>query len=201
MLYRCFLLCILFIAPNVAHAARVVVFGDSLSAGYGLSQGQGWVHLLQQQLGTSHQVINASLSGETTAGGLARLPAVLKQQRPEVLILELGGNDGLRGLPLGAMQDNLAAMIKLAKTAKARVLLIGIALPPNYGPDYGAKFQQVYAKLARQSQVALVPQLLAGFEQNLALFQADGIHPVAQAQPRIVSNVLPKLQPLLVKKP
>ena len=200
MLYRCFLLGVLLLAPHMAHAARIVVFGDSLSAAYGLRPEQGWVRLLQQQLGGAHQVINSSLSGETTAGGLARLPAVLRQQRPEVLILELGGNDGLRGLPLLAMQDNLSAMVRLAQRAGARVLLVGMALPPNYGPDYGAKFRQVYDKVARQHKVPLVPLLVAGFEQDLALFQGDGIHPVAQAQPRMVRNVLPALTPLIARK-
>ncbi|MDC7714565.1 arylesterase [Vogesella sp. LYT5W] len=200
MLYRCFLLVVLLLAPHMAHAARIVVFGDSLSAAYGLRPEQGWVRLLQQQLGSTHQVINSSLSGETTAGGLARLPAVLRQQRPEVLILELGGNDGLRGLPLPAMQDNLSAMVRLAQRAGARVLLVGMALPPNYGPDYGAKFRQVYDKVARRHKVALVPLLVAGFEQDLALFQGDGIHPVAEAQPRMVRNVLPALTPLIARK-
>ncbi|MFD2447901.1 arylesterase [Vogesella fluminis] len=134
MLYRCFLLVALLLAPHLAHAARIVVFGDSLSAAYGLRPEQGWVRLLQQQLGSTHQVVNSSLSGETTAGGLARLPAVLRQQRPDVLILELGGNDGLRGLPLPAMQDNLSAMVRLAQRAGARVLLIGMALPPIMAP-------------------------------------------------------------------
>lgn len=200
MLYRCFLLVALLLAPHMAHAARIVVFGDSLSAAYGLRPEQGWVRLLQQQLGSTHQVVNSSLSGETTAGGLARLPAVLRQQRPEVLILELGGNDGLRGLPLPAMQDNLSAMVQLAQRAGARVLLVGMALPPNYGPDYGAKFRQVYDKVARRHKVPLVPLLVAGFEQDLALFQGDGIHPVAQAQPRMVRNVLPALTPLITRK-
>ncbi|GGX95797.1 arylesterase [Vogesella alkaliphila] len=200
MLYRCFLLVALLLAPHLAHAARIVVFGDSLSAAYGLRPEQGWVRLLQQQLGSTHQVVNSSLSGETTAGGLARLPAVLRQQRPDVLILELGGNDGLRGLPLAAMQDNLSAMVRLAQRAGARVLLIGMALPPNYGPDYGAKFRQVYDKVARRHKVPLVPLLVAGFEQDLALFQGDGIHPVAEAQPRMVRNVLPALTPLIARK-
>ncbi|GHD80000.1 arylesterase [Vogesella fluminis] len=200
MLYRCFLLVALLLAPHLAHAARIVVFGDSLSAAYGLRPEQGWVRLLQQQLGSTHQVVNSSLSGETTAGGLARLPAVLRQQRPDVLILELGGNDGLRGLPLPAMQDNLSAMVRLAQRAGARVLLIGMALPPNYGPDYGAKFRQVYDKVARRHKVPLVPLLVAGFEQDLALFQGDGIHPVAEAQPRMVRNVLPALTPLIARK-
>ena len=200
MLYRCFLLVALLLAPHMAHAARIVVFGDSLSAAYGLRPELGWVRLLQQQLGGTHQVVNSSLSGETTAGGLTRLPAVLRQQRPDVLILELGGNDGLRGLPLPAMEDNLSAMVRLAQRAGARVLLVGMALPPNYGPDYGAKFRQVYDKVARRHKVALVPLLVAGFEQDLALFQGDGIHPVAQAQPRMVRNVLPALTPLIARK-
>ncbi|SCK06723.1 acyl-CoA thioesterase-1 [Vogesella sp. LIG4] len=192
----CLLLCTSLAAP-AALAARVVVFGDSISAGYGINPAQGWVKLLQDKLGAQHTVINASLSGETTAGGLSRLPAVLQQHRPDVVVLELGGNDGLRGLPLIEMQRNLSSMAQLARSAHARVLLIGMALPPNYGPEYGARFQQVYRDVARQQKAALVPLLVAGFERDLSQFQSDGIHPIASAQPRMVANVLPTLQPLL----
>lgn len=180
-----------------AQAATIMVFGDSISAAYGINPAQGWVSLLQRQLGTQHRVINASLSGETTAGGLARLPTVLKQHKPDIVLLELGGNDGLRGLPLPEMQHNLGRMVQLAKQARARVLLIGMALPPNYGPEYGSKFQQVYRNVAREQKIPLVPLLVAGFESDLAQFQNDGIHPLAGAQPRMVANVLPTLQPLL----
>ncbi|MEQ6291341.1 arylesterase [Vogesella sp. GCM10023246] len=193
----CALLLPLVLAAPAAQAARVVVFGDSISAGYGINPAQGWVNLLQGRLGKQHTVINASLSGETTAGGLNRLPAVLQQHRPDVLVLELGGNDGLRGLPLAEMQSNLNAMVRLAQAANARVMLIGMALPPNYGPEYGSKFQQVYRAVAKQQRVALVPLLVAGFERDLSQFQNDGIHPLAAAQPRMVANVLPGLQPLL----
>ncbi|WP_174873232.1 arylesterase [Vogesella oryzae] len=193
----CCLLLPLAIAAPVAQAARVVVFGDSISAGYGINPAQGWVKLLQDKLGKQHTVINASLSGETTAGGLNRLPAVLQQHQPDVLVLELGGNDGLRGLPLSEMQANLNAMVRLAKAARARVMLVGMALPPNYGPEYGSKFQQVYREVAKQQHATLVPLLVAGFERDLSQFQNDGIHPLAAAQPRMVANVLPALQPLL----
>ncbi|MFC3530578.1 arylesterase [Vogesella facilis] len=195
----CLLLCAALAAP-AAQAARVLVFGDSISAGYGINPAQGWVSLLQGQLGKQHTVINASLSGETTAGGLNRLPAVLKQQRPDVVVLELGGNDGLRGLPLAEMQSNLGAMVRLAQAANARVMLVGMALPPNYGPEYGSKFQQVYREVAKQQRVVLVPLLVAGFERDLSQFQNDGIHPLAAAQPRMVANVLPGLQPLLRRR-
>lgn len=199
MFYRCFLLCALLLLPSLTQAARIVVLGDSLSAAHGMMPAQGWVTLLQQQLGNAHQVSNASISGETSAGGLARLPAVLQKQRPQILLLELGGNDALRGLPLPELQRNLAAIIREAQRVHCRVLLIGMALPPNYGPDYGNKFRQVYIELARQYKVPLVPLLVAGFEQNLALFQADGIHPKPEAQPMMLRNVLPPLQALLAK--
>ena len=200
MFYRCLLLCALLLTPVASHAAKIVVFGDSLSAAYGIKPVQGWVNLLQLKLGKNHQVINASLSGETTAGGKARLPAVLAQYKPDILILELGGNDGLRGLPLSAMQENLSAMIRSAQAKGSQILLVGMALPPNYGPDYGAKFQQVYRDLARQHKTGLLPLLVAGFEQDLSQFQGDGIHPLAQAQPRILGNVMPVLLPMIGRK-
>ncbi|MFN4238678.1 MAG: arylesterase [Vogesella sp.] len=198
MIKRCLLLACLLVAP-LAQAGKIVVFGDSLSAAYGLNPAQGWVSLLQKQLGPKHQVINASLSGETTAGGLARLPAVLQQHKPDVLVLELGGNDGLRGLPLPAMQDNLNQMVRLAQSQKARVLLVGMALPPNYGPEYGNKFQAVFRDVASARKTPLVPLLVKGFERDLSKFQPDGIHPAASAQAQMMNNVLPALLPLLPK--
>lgn len=200
MLYRCLVICLVMLAAPLAQAAKVVVFGDSLSAAYGLRTEQGWVSLLQQNLGPKHQVINASLTGETTAGGLARLPAVLKQHRPDILVLELGGNDGLRGLPLPAMQQNLLQMGRLAEKNASKVLLVGMALPLNYGPDYGNKFRKVYEDVSRQGKWPLVPLLVAGFETDLSQFQPDGIHPVASAQPKMLQNVLPALARLLPKK-
>lgn len=198
MIKRCLLLACLLAAP-LAQAGKIVVFGDSLSAAYGLNPAQGWVSLLQKKLGAKHQVVNASLSGETTAGGLSRLPGVLQQHKPDVLVLELGGNDGLRGLPLTAMQDNLNQMVRLAQSQKARVLLVGMALPPNYGPEYGNKFQAVFRDVAAARKTALVPLLVKGFEGDLAQFQPDGIHPAASAQARMLDNVLPALLPLLPK--
>lgn len=170
-------------------AATLMVFGDSISAGYGLPPGQGWVSLLARELGSGHRVVNASLSGETTAGGLSRLPQALQRHHPDWVILELGGNDGLRGLPLADMRANLQAMIRLCRQARARVLLVGIALPPNYGPAYTGAFQAVYANLARTQQIAFVPQLMAGFAGDLRQFQPDGIHPTAAAQPRMMHTV------------
>jgi acyl-CoA thioesterase-1 len=178
-------------------AATVLVFCDSLSAGYGLSPGQGWVNLLQQQLGGAHMVINASQSGETTAGGASRLPQALKAHKPQVVILELGGNDGLRGLPLTEMQANLDTMIRASQAAGARVLLVGMALPPNYGHPYTDQFHAVYDTLARQHRTAYVPLLIDGFATDRRRFQADGIHPVAAAQPQMMQTVYRQLRTLL----
>lgn len=166
-----------------------MVFGDSIAAGYGLAPGQGWVPLLARELGPRHRVVNASQSGETSAGGLARLPQALARNKPDWVIIELGGNDGLRGLPLAALHDNLRAMVRLCQQARARVLLVGIALPPNYGPAYTGAFQAVYANLAREMRIAQVPQLMAGFAGDLRQFQPDGIHPAASAQARMMHTV------------
>ncbi|MDF0605951.1 arylesterase [Neisseriaceae bacterium TC5R-5] len=180
-----------------ASAATILVFGDSLSAAYGLSPEQGWVALLAKQLGAQHKVINASISGETSAGGLARLPEALKRHQPNIVILELGANDGLRGLPLKEMQNNLQTMIELSKRSQAKVLLVGMGLPPNYGPDYGKAFRQAYVELAKKNKLSLVPLLVAGFEADLNQFQADGLHPKASAQARMMRTVASKLAPLL----
>lgn len=166
-----------------------MVFGDSISAGYGLLPGQGWVSLLTQRLAPRHRVINASVSGETTAGGLTRLPQALAEHKPDWVVLELGGNDGLRGLPLPAMQTNLQRMIQLCRLAHARVLLVGIELPPNYGAAYTQAFHAVYERLARQARLAYVPSLMAGFAGDLSQFQPDGIHPAAAAQARMMHTV------------
>jgi len=185
---------------GAAPAPSILVVGDSLSAGYGIELRDGWVTLLQQRLtrqGYPHTVVNASISGDTTAGGRARLPAALKRQRPQIVILELGGNDGLRGLPLRETRANLDAMIKAAHAAGARVLLVGIHLPPNYGPDYAGKFHAIYHDLARAHNTALLPFLLDGVALTPGLMQADGIHPRAAAQPRLLGNVWPVLEPLL----
>lgn len=178
----------------------VLVLGDSLSAEYGLPRGTGWVQLLADRLrdnGSDYRVVNASISGETTSGGRSRLPALLKQHRPRIVVLELGANDGLRGLPLGVMRDNLAAMIRASQAAGARVLLIGMRVPPNYGREYAERFADTFAVLAREHKVALVPFLLEGFAESLDLFQPDRIHPSVEAQPRIFDTVWPTLRPLI----
>jgi acyl-CoA thioesterase-1 len=178
----------------------LLVLGDSLSAEYGLSRGTGWVQLLADRLrdsGSDYRVVNASISGETTSGGLTRLPALLKEHRPRVVVLELGANDGLRGLPLAVMRDNLQAMIRQAQAAGAKVLLVGVRVPPNYGREYAERFAGTFAALARELKVPLVPFLLDGFAESFELFQADRIHPTAEAQPRMLDNVWPVLRPLL----
>jgi acyl-CoA thioesterase-1 len=178
----------------------ILVFGDSISAGYGLPRvEQGWVALLQAKLkdqGYGYEVVNASVSGETTAGGLARLPRALALHHPAILILELGGNDGLRALAVEQMRDNLSRMIDLSTAAGAKVLLLGMRIPPNYGPQYTAQFAQVYSDLAREKRVPLVPFLLNDIALTPALMQADGIHPDGAGQPRLLENVWPALAPL-----
>ena len=178
----------------------LLVFGDSLSAGYGLAPDQGWASLLQQRLATrgyGQRVVNASVSGETTSGGRSRLPRALDQHHPAVVILELGANDGLRGLPLATASANLGAMIDVIKASKAQVLLVGVELPPNYGPAYTSAFRRMYADLARQHHVALVPFLMEGVALDPRLMQADGLHPNAAGQPRLLDTVWKALQPLL----
>jgi acyl-CoA thioesterase I len=196
-----FLLLLCFLVSGTAHAApAILVFGDSLSAGYGLAAHQAWPDLLQQRLDAGQrkwQVVNASISGETSAGGLSRLPAALAQYKPAVVILALGANDGLRGLPLAAMHDNLSAMIVQIRHNGARTLLVGVRLPPNYGIAYTEKFQQTFADLAQQHHIALLPSLLAGVDSRPELFQADGLHPIASAENQVMENVWKALLPLL----
>lgn len=183
-------------------AASILVMGDSLSAGYGIEQAQAWPTLLDQKLkseGYRYEVVNASISGETTAGGRSRINAALDRARPSVVIIELGANDGLRGLSLKAMRDNLDAMIRASQDAGARIVLVGMQMPPNFGQAYTQKFRDTFAELSRQYKTALVPFLLDGFAQKRELFQADGLHPVAQAQPMVLDNVWPALRPLLKK--
>lgn len=189
-------------ASTAAEGKTILVYGDSLSAAYGIARDRGWVALLEKRLaaeGYDYSVANASISGEITRGGLARIGKVLRQTRPAVVILELGANDGLRGLPVAEMKRNLAAMIVRANKAGARVLLVGMRLPPNYGPDYTVAFAAAYAMLARRERVALVPFMLKGFAARPALFQLDGLHPNAAGQPLLLDNIWPRLQPLLEK--
>lgn len=184
-------------------APVVLVLGDSLSAEYGLQRGQGWVSLLTAQLATQKitaQVVNASLSGETTSGGRSRLPLLLQQHQPQVVIIELGGNDALRGLALAQTQDNLLTMSKAAKASGAKVLLLGMQMPPNYGADYAQQFAKAFVQAAQQSQAQLLPFFLKGIGDDpdpLKWFQADRIHPNAAAQAQLLKNTWPLLQPLL----
>jgi acyl-CoA thioesterase-1 len=203
-LHALLLLTIALFASSAYSASKtVLVLGDSLSAEYGLARGKGWVNLLQDRLRAEKidaAVVNASISGDTTSGGAARLPALLKKHRPDILIIELGGNDGLRGLSLAATETNLRSMIKAGQTAHARVLLLGMRLPPNYGAAYAESFHALYAKLAKENQTALVPFFLEGVATREGMFQGDRIHPVAAAHPIMLDNVWPALKPLLLKK-
>jgi len=181
----------------------LLVVGDSLSAEYGIARGSGWVALLSQQLQSDKpqwQVVNASISGDTTAGGLARLPGLLKQHQPKLVVIELGGNDALRGFSLKMTEENLVKMIQACQAIKAKVVLVGMQVPPNYGASYAEDFTRMFARISKQQQTALVPFLLAGIADDkdpTALFQADRIHPKAQAHPRILANVWSVLKKLL----
>ena len=181
-----------------ADLSTVLVLGDSISAGYGVPAGKGWVALLGASLAPrAVRVVNASISGETTEGGKARLPALLLEHRPSVVLIELGGNDGLRGFPLAVTRANLEQMISAAANAKASVLLTGMRLPPNYGARYTEGFHALYADLAKVHDTALIPFLLEGIAGNPANMQDDGIHPRTEAQQAILQQVLPALTPLL----
>lgn len=187
-------------APAYSASKNLLVLGDSLSAEYGLARGSGWVALTEQRVARQvpgMAVINASISGETTAGGKVRLPALLKRHRPSVVILELGGNDGLRGLPLASTKANLRAMIDAARASGAQVLLLGMQVPPNYGPDYSRRFAAMYTALSRETGVPLVPFFLVGLEDTDRYFQNDRIHPNERAQSILSDNVWPALRPLL----
>ena len=181
-------------------ARTLLVVGDSLSAAYGMDLKSGWVTLLHQRLERDkhdYQVVNASVSGDTTANGLSRLSGLLIEHKPEIVLIELGGNDGLRGLSLKQMKHNISAMVKKAKSKHARVLLLGMRLPPNYGKSYTERFQNVYREISAEHKVALLPFLLDGIATNRNLMQADGIHAAAQAQDKIMENVWPHLSPML----
>jgi len=195
----------LLVSPAAWSAVPVIlVMGDSLSAGYGIDARAGWVNLLGQRLqqqGYPHRVINASISGETSAGGRTRLPPALQRHHPAIVVIELGANDGLRGLSLRDTRANLAAMIESAKRAGAQVLLVGIHLPPNYGPEFTHKFRAVYDDLVQKFRIPYAPFLLEGVALTPGLMQADGLHPRAAAQPRMLDNVWPYLAPLLKPAP
>src|SRR5690606_12115083 len=180
-------------------AKKILIMGDSLSAGYGIDIQQGWVSLLQKKLAENNavEIINASVSGETSSGGKARLPALLNEHKPDIVILELGGNDGLRGQPLKLLENNLQTMIDASKNSGAKVILAGMQIPPNYGPRYSTEFKALYEKLAEKNQSGLIPFLLEGIGGKAELMQRDGIHPTAEAQQIIVENALPEIQKFL----
>lgn len=189
--------------PAFAENSKILIYGDSLSAAYGIPQQQGWAALLKQKINQENlrfDVINASISGETTNGGLTRLTNTLKQTSPKIIILELGANDGLRGLPIKNMHDNLDAMIQLSKKSGAKVLLIGMRIPPNYGKKYTDDFSQTYIKLAKQHKISVVPFMLENVAAKPHLIQQDGLHPNALGQPLILENIWPELQSLIKKK-
>jgi|TARA_B110000285_G_scaffold36329_1_gene39256 acyl-CoA thioesterase-1 len=191
-------LCCLFILLGAnTYGSTLLVLGDSLSAGYGVNQGSGWVALLRNDLGDDHQVINGSISGDTTGGGLSRLPRLLKEYSPDYVLLELGGNDGLRGQPLSLMKGNLQAMIDLVREAGAEPILFGMRLPPNYGRRYSDAFAAVYPQLAEAQKVLLIPFQLEELAVTEGMIQEDGLHPTALAQPSIKEVVREYIQPLM----
>ena len=186
-------------APGSEKPGRqLLIVGDSLSAEYGLGRGEGWVSLLEARTAPKGwSIANASISGETTAGGLSRLPALLQRNRPQITVIELGANDALRGLSLAATDANLRKMVQLARQADSKPLLVGMMLPPNFGPAYAKQFSNMYRRIAQSEKIALVPFLLDGFADDLAWFQPDRIHPTARAQSRMLDNVWPVLSEML----
>jgi acyl-CoA thioesterase I len=199
-----FLLLVFIPASAVRAAQTILVLGDSISAGYGLAQGEGWVELLEQRIQRDkldYRVLNASISGETTLGGLNRISAALEEHHPAVVIVALGGNDGLRGNPLDEIRRNLIAIVEACRKAGAKVVIAGMRIPPNYGRVYTRRFEGLFAEVARQQNVSLVPFMLQGFAEDRKMFQADGIHPAAIAQSRILDNVYRRLRPLLLPRP
>lgn len=193
-------LCLPVAAIAAPAAATILVFGDSLSAGYGIARQDAWPSLLETRLkdsGYSYAVVNASISGETTAGGRSRLPEAIKQHQPKVVIIELGANDGLRGLPVASMRDNLQSMVKLSQQAGARVMLVGMRIPPNYGRDYTEKFAATFTELSKEHKTALVPFLFEGFAGKVDAFQPDRLHPTAATQPLMLDTIWKQLKPLL----
>ena len=200
-----FLTFILFlVTTNISFAANpvVLVLGDSLSAAYGLPESSGWVHLLRTRLSANscpYDVVNASISGDTTRGGLTRIPGALKQFSPEIVIVELGGNDALQGLPLQSTFNNLDMIINHIKKTGAKPIIVGVDIPPNYGPTYTKKFSKIFSDISTKQSIPLVPSIFNGFGYNRQLFQADGIHPIASAQPMMMETVWKSLEPLIQK--
>ena len=188
-------------AISPAESTTIMVYGDSLSAGYGLPQKTGWVSMLEMQLKTQqsvYQIINASISGETTLGGLNRIEQALKRHRPNIIIVELGANDGLRGLPIKSIHDNLEAIVKVCKQNKASILLVGMRLPPNYGATYTKRFSAIYQQIAKRHELRLVPFMLAGFGDKPEYFQEDNMHPNRNAQEKILNNVWKVLHEMIM---
>jgi acyl-CoA thioesterase-1 len=198
------LLLLIVTAVTPVHAARtILVFGDSLSAGYGLPAGSGWVSLLEQRLKRDrldYTIVNASISGETTLGGRNRIADALAEHKPAVVIVQLGGNDGLRGNAIEETRRNLIAIVGTSRKAGAKVLLVGMRIPPNYGKVYTRRFEALFAEVARQQNASLVPFMLQGFADKPEWFQSDGIHPAVEAQPRILDNIYRRLRALLTKQ-
>ena len=197
LLVAALLLCL---GPAVAKSSQILVIGDSISAGYGLSTGEGWVDLLTKKLDKEKipaNVVNASISGDTTAGGLSRLPALLAKHKPTHVVIELGGNDGLRGSPVATAKANLLKMAELSKASGANVLIVGMQMPPNFGPNYTAQFEAMYADVAKSVNAGLVPTLMGKIGADLSKFQPDRIHPTAAAQPALLETVWPALVQLL----
>jgi acyl-CoA thioesterase-1 len=191
------------LAAAGAQARTVMVFGDSLSAAYNLPVDKGWVHLVEQKIRDAKlgwNVVNASVSGETTAGGLRRLPEDLKRHHPDIVVIELGANDALRGQPVAGIRSNLVEMIKLARKARAEPVIVGLMIPPNYGIDYAAEFQRLYPALARAEKAPLVPFLLEGIADKPEMFQADQLHPTAEGEVRVAENVWATLKPVLAAR-
>jgi acyl-CoA thioesterase-1 len=189
-----------FSASQLVIADTILVYGDSISAAYGMEKSKGWVNLLAKRIAIDrphYKVVNASVSGETTGGGVTRLPKSLAFHQPDVLVLELGGNDGLRGYPISSIRDNLQIMIQQAKTSGAHVLLIGMVLPPNYGRRYTLAFEKIFSSLAEEHSLPFVPFLLDGVSTGKSLVQRDGIHPTVEAQPKLLDDVWPSLAPML----
>ncbi len=200
---RVLVLALLIGFPVAGRSATVLVFGDSISAGYGLPADAGWVHLLRERvkkLGPDYKVVNASISGETASGGRRRIDGVLQQFKPDIVVIELGGNDGLRGGRIPSLQSDLEAIVNSSLKSKARVLLVGMQLPPNYGTDYVTRFRMVYSDLATKHRLPLVPFLFDGFGSRPEFFQSDGIHPTRAAQPLMLETVWKQLEPLLKRR-